>query len=94
MDKRQKNRLDDYIQKEQPIEEEHAYDLGEYANQITRKKCTCGADLPTSAFDIEHYSHDGGWKVKGYTEKQWLYITCPNRKCGYQWSLWKLGVPR
>jgi hypothetical protein len=41
---------------------------------------------------IEHYEHDGGWPVKGYQQRRWLYVTCP--KCDYQWSLWKLGVPR
>ncbi len=39
---------------------------------------------------LEYYDHDGGYPVKGFKEKQWLYVTCP--KCGYQWSLKKLGV--
>ena len=41
---------------------------------------------------IHAYSHHGGWPVLGMAGPQWLYITCPG--CGYDWSLWKLGVPR
>lgn len=67
-------------------------DLGEYANLITRKNCSCGATLQTSAWNIQHYCHEGGWKVKGFNEKQWLYIHC--NECGYDWALWKLGVAR
>jgi len=40
---------------------------------------------------IQRYPHTGGWKVPGYPELQWLYITCA---CGYQWNLHKLGVKR
>ena len=36
------------------------------------------------------YSHTGGWAVPGMDGKWWLYISCG---CGYDWALWKLGVP-
>jgi len=61
--------------------------------------CTChhwkrGVDSPQQLayLPIQKYDHDGGWNVLGYKNRQWLYVTCP--KCGYEWSLWKLGVPR
>jgi len=41
---------------------------------------------------IHAYPHDAGWKVKGIQGLHWLYIICP--KCGYQWALHKLGLPR
>lgn len=37
-----------------------------------------------------HYQHDGGYKVPGFSEKQWLYLRC--RKCGHDWALTHLGV--
>ena len=65
--------------------------LNDYRKQIQEDKCSCGfeglKDLP-----IEHYPHSAGWIIDGFAEKQWLYVTCP--ECGYQWALWKLGVPR
>jgi len=58
-------------------------------DKITTDKCpSCSGKLGA----IEHYDHDGGWNVEGFSEKQWLYKTC--RKCGYQWALWKLGIRR
>lgn len=66
--------------------------LKDYANMITKSECTCGMELPTHHSAIHMYDHDSGWPVEGYKERQWLYIVCP--RCGYQWALWKLGVPR
>ncbi len=43
---------------------------------------------------IRAYPHSAGWTVEGIEGKQWLYIVCPRKKCGYQWAIWKLGVPR
>jgi len=66
--------------------------LGEYEEilrQLKPKCRSCGEQLPAT---IEHYPHSGGWEVWGFREKQWLYVACPN--CGYDWALWKLGVPR
>jgi hypothetical protein len=65
--------------------------LEDYRKQITRDECGCGRK-GLKSLPIEHYNHDGGWPIEGFKEKQWLYVTCP--KCGYQWALWKLGVPR
>lgn len=66
--------------------------LEEYVEQITREKCTCGHPIPKSVHAISMYPHEGGWPVEGMDKKQWLYIHC--QKCGYEWALWKLGVPR
>jgi hypothetical protein len=44
--------------------------------------------------DIKQYPHDAGWKVPDFDELQWLYITCPNPKCGHDWSIVHLGVSR
>lgn len=41
---------------------------------------------------LEYYDHDGGWTVRSFDKKQWLYLHCP--RCNYDWAIWKLGYPR
>lgn len=50
----------------------------------------CGVDITYEP--IMAYEHPDGWRVKGYDKPLWLFIHCP--KCGYDHSLWKLGVDR
>ena len=65
--------------------------LGEYGKLAEGKKCRfCNSMLPHQC--VEYYDHDGGWKVDGFSQKQWLYLTCPG--CGHQWSFAKLGIER
>lgn len=65
--------------------------LGFYSESIRGAKCRfCGATL--NHRNVEYYDHDGGYEVEGFTQKQWLYVTC--HKCGHQWSLVHLGVDR
>jgi len=65
--------------------------LEDYQRLLEGKHCKwCGTPLWNQR--IEYYPHSDGWEVEGFLEKQWLYVTCP--KCGYQWALWKLGIPR
>ena len=66
--------------------------MDRYTKQITKTRCTCGAELPTDGANLEAYAHDGGWPLDGLPGKWWLYVVCP--ECEYQWALWKLGVPR
>lgn len=66
------------------------HDLNFYRDKVTKNRCRWdNARLPLK---VNHYEHEGGWKVDGFAKKQWLSLKCP--KCGYAWSLWKLGVPR
>ena len=65
--------------------------LAEYSQKITETKCR-GCDTPLPINHIKSYPHSDGWQVDGFREKQWLYVHC--NKCDYDWSLWKLGVPR
>lgn len=76
--------------------------LQDYSNMITEKDCSpcmkakmvkgeMKTPLDIRASQIQHYDHDGGWDVKGFKEKQWLYVVC--KKCKYAWNLKKLGVP-
>lgn len=66
--------------------------LAEY-EQITPTDCRWCEDKGKGTLGpIEHYDHSGGWPVKGFEKKQWLYRTC--NRCGYQWAIWKLGVSR
>ncbi len=65
--------------------------LEDYKKLIKAKECKwCGESLEDEP--IEGYTHSGGWSVFGEHVKKWLYIECP--KCGYEWNLSKIGVPR
>ena len=54
-----------------------------------RRTC-CGVDL--RGLPVLGYPHDGGYRVPGYVEKQWLYVVCP--KCGYQMSFEHMDISR
>jgi len=59
--------------------------------QYTRTSCDCGHDL--SKEPISYYvPHPDGWTIPQETERVWLFVHCP--KCGFDMSIWKLGVPR
>lgn len=49
-----------------------------------------------SLIDAKIYTGDTitGWDCSGmgFSKPQWIHVKCP--KCGYGWSIWKLGVPR
>lgn len=71
---------------------EQAPTLKEYREAIEGQRCRfCGTPLTRG---IEGYPHEDGWRVRGYSERQWLYTTCPNPRCHYQWALSYLGIPR
>lgn len=64
--------------------------LSEYEALCTVDKCRwCATKLPK---EIRFYQHADGYAVDTFEHPQWLYKTCV--ACGYDWSLWKLGVPR
>lgn len=67
-------------------DEPHTLTWFEHVTPTTCKDC--GGQLGP----IEHYPHDGGWTVEGLDGKRWLYRHCD--KCGYDWSISRLGVPR
>jgi len=63
-----------------------------------RTHCICGEELKNEPIlyyvpPILYYvPHEDGWTIKNEWQKVWLYIKCP--QCGYDCSIWKLGVPR
>lgn len=69
---------------------ELSYTLNEYSRMCNTDTCRWCGEILTGNVDV--YSHSDGWRVVGYTEKQWLSRHCS--KCNYDWSLNKLGVPR
>ncbi|MGH7164463.1 MAG: hypothetical protein ACREIS_02930 [Nitrospiraceae bacterium] len=72
-------------------EREQMLTLAEYrqlALEASPRCPDCGESFGGQILD--YYPHSRGWKVTGFVERLWLYLTC--RRCGYQWSLWKLGV--
>jgi hypothetical protein len=62
----------------------------DYLKLCTINKCKWDGALLNS--NIDHYQHNGGWMLSNFSQKQWLSRHCS--KCGYDWSLNKLGVPR
>lgn len=67
----------------------------EYAEYAIRQGAQCwDCSGSLTVADIRHYDHDGGWKVDGFTERQWLYFECPKSRCEYQTSFAKLHIPR
>jgi len=65
-------------------------DFGKALDKLKPKCSWCETDL--TGKPIHSYDHDGGWKVEGFTLKQWLYVSCP--KCNYDWAIWKFGISR
>lgn len=65
-------------------------DPATYLGLIKGKRCCW--DYSILATTLNAYEHDGGWSVRGYKHKLWLSVKC--LKCGYDWSLNKLGVPQ
>lgn len=65
-------------------------DLAGYAKLVLGKHCILCEKVFTEPITIEYYTHTQGWLVEGFTERQWLYITC--FYCRYQNALWKLGI--
>jgi len=63
--------------------------LEDYARQVVGKKCV-GCGEPFAQPLIDHYNHDGGWIVYGFSRRQWLSVRCSH--CHYDTSLWKLGI--
>ncbi len=62
--------------------------LKEYYGMVKTTTCRwCGDSLSTK---VDYYEHSGGYDVVGFAKRQWLSVKC--QECGYDWSLWKLGV--
>jgi len=61
--------------------------LAEVEGQDCRRP-GCGAPLEEGR--VRGYLHPWGWSIQG--QKVWLWVECP--RCGYGWSINKLGVPR
>ena len=58
---------------------------------VAAVRCLCGYNLKDEPI-VYYTNHDAGWTVEGEETKCWLYVKCP--KCGYDMSIWKMGVPR
>lgn len=64
--------------------------LEDYDLLVEGKPCvSCQSPLPGL---VEHYDHSGGWRVRGFAERQWLFVVCQTSKCQYENALWKLGI--
>ena len=64
--------------------------LEQYRAMVNVTNCpNCNEPLPQS---LDHYPHEWGWPVDGFSFTQWLSLKC--LRCDEEWALWKLGVPR
>ena len=59
----------------------------EIRDVLAKETCHCGRNFKGKT--VVGYEHDGGWNTK--RGRYWLYVVCD---CGYQMSLWKIGVPQ
>jgi len=72
----------------QEPQQENVLTLEEWGTKLAKHaahvglKCFCKTALYGGT--VESYDHAGGVNVKGFKEKQWVYLTCT--KCGHQWS--------
>lgn len=64
--------------------------LEDYAFIVSGRKCIgCKKPFPLPIKIARDNSGPDGWEVEGFSERQWLSVTC---SCGYQNALWKLGI--
>ena len=63
----------------------------QYRTECRGTKCLCGNELKDEPI-MYYVPHEGGWTIKCEKQKAWLFVHCP--KCGYDMSIWKMGVPR
>ena len=66
--------------------------ITDYEKMLEGKTCrwhNAPVKLPQK---IDSYDHSGGYTVEGFDQKQWLSVRCV--ECSYDWSIWKLGIPR
>ena len=56
--------------------------------RLIKGQCKCGGKL----MPLDHYEHKGGYFIKDFEKRQWLYSKC--EKCGDQWSFWKIRLGR
>jgi len=69
--------------------------LEEFREILRKMKLRCRWCFTPLPDEIQHYPHASGWEVEdsnGFVTRLWLYVTCST--CGYDWALWKLGIPR
>lgn len=66
--------------------------IGDYEKLLEGKTCRWHEKPVTLPTEIKTYDHEDGYTVEGFKRKQWLYVTCSD--CGYDWSIWKLGIDR
>lgn len=69
---------------------ERSYSLAELGKIVGDKEIPCGfCDEIIRAGDVDCWGpHDGGHRIVGYAEKQWVFFRCSG--CGYDWSLRKI----
>lgn len=64
-----------------------------FKEQYNRSSCRCGYEAFSELPILGYGDHNGGWNLKGYPRNPyWLYVHCP--ACGYESSIWKIGVKR
>jgi hypothetical protein len=65
--------------------------LEEYQGMVRYLRCG-GSSRCMGGLELKRYNHVEGWKVEGFSEKQWLYTKCFH--CGSEVSLRHWGIER
>jgi hypothetical protein len=73
--------------------EKNGKTLDDYGNEARKRgmaQCLLGHEL---GWAVQRYDHDGGWFVKGFKCRQWLWVECTDPTHHYEYSLTRF-VPR
>ncbi|KKL73196.1 hypothetical protein LCGC14_2077320 [marine sediment metagenome] len=67
--------------------------LSQIAEQIEELGLNCHwCETPIVADSVKSYDHPNGVDIDDFDTKQWVYFTCTEKTCGYDWSLVKLQM--
>ena len=81
---------DDVVFFVQKIFRDRAKKQGKILKAVSKENQKLWGKKVWNAIDWESYDHDGGVKVEGFPEKQWVYFPqFKNGKKYYEWALWK-----
>lgn len=62
----------------------------EFYKKVTKylESAICFSCESSNLSALQAYDHDGGFKIPGIAQKQWLYVIC--LECKYESALWKI----
>ena len=72
--------------------------LSQFAELVEGKDCCVCHQQLSLPIKVEFYPHSDGWRMSGFSERQWLFVVCTNKvgrkKCNFQNSFEVLGIKK